>query len=202
MKIHSMFWGNIDPRIPECQKRVFNKLGLEVIQHRLDGVDHGTWMDWVLDNEKEEDVILFMDIDCIPLLKTAIDNVESTCENGSLYGAAGCANHLDKNRDYAGAWFVGVNVNTWNKLGRPTCRALSISDVAQNLTDCWRDNGVNVTLVYPNKVEIPKWDLPNMPLGYGIGTTYGNLCYHLFESRSNENIERFVKKCEEVLNDQ
>ena len=201
MKIHSMYWDNIDPRIPEYQKKVFDKLGLKIIQHRLNGVDHGTWVDWVLFNEKEADVILFMDIDCIPLCKSAIDDIPTICADGTLYGAAGCANHLDKNRAYVGAWFMAVNVNTWNKFGRPTCRALSNSDVAQNLTDAWLEYKQNVVMVYPSKVDVPLWDLPGMPNAYGHGTTYGNVCYHLFESRNQTNIDRFITKCEEVLNE-
>jgi len=46
---------------------------------------------------------------------------------------------------------------------------------------------------------VAKWDLPGKPQCYGIGTTYDNATYHLFECRENINIERFIKKCEETI---
>ncbi len=45
-------------------------------------------------------------------------------------------------------------------------------------------------------------DLPLSNLGYyGIGTVFDNSIYHLYQSRMAENIELFVKRCDQVTED-
>ena len=43
------------------------------------------------------------------------------------------------------------------------------------------------------------WPLSNLGY-YGIGTVFDNTIYHLYQSRMAENIEMFVKRCDEVIN--
>lgn len=35
---------------------------------------------------------------------------------------------------------------------------------------------------------------------YGIGTVFAHSVYHLFQSRKAENIQLFVQRCDEVIN--
>ena len=42
------------------------------------------------------------------------------------------------------------------------------------------------------------WALGNLGY-YGIGTVFDNSMYHLYQSRMAENIELFVKRCDEVI---
>ena len=199
VKVFSLYWDNIDPRIPEYQKKVMDMHNIPVNQHKINGFPHGEWMDWVIQKEEHTDVILFMDIDCVVVATPNLDSMLHQAHYGTLFGMAGCSNHLDKEREYAGAWFVGVPRNYWMALGKPSAKPTPFCDVAQNLTDVWVQNNIPRHIMYPNTVEVPKWDLPNKPLAYGIGTTYGDVCYHLFESRENDNIERFVNKCKGIL---
>jgi hypothetical protein len=48
----------------------------------------------------------------------------------------------------------------------------------------------------PSKEGI--WNLG--PLGqYGIGTVFSDTVYHLYQGRYNDNVELFVKRCNEVI---
>jgi hypothetical protein len=199
VRVFSLYWDNIDERIPHYQKKVMDMHKIDIFQHRINGMNHGEWMDWVLLREEHTDVVLFLDIDCIILSTHNVQNMLNEAHKGTLFGAAGCANHLDKDREYAGAWFVGVPRNYWMALNKPSAKVTPFCDTAQNLTDTWDQYNIPKHIIYPNTVEVPKWDLPGKPLAYGIGTTYGDVCYHLFESRENVNIERFVTKCKGIL---
>ena len=42
------------------------------------------------------------------------------------------------------------------------------------------------------------WPLSNLGY-YGIGTVFNDSVYHLYQSRMAENIDMFVKRCEEVI---
>ena len=42
------------------------------------------------------------------------------------------------------------------------------------------------------------WPLSNLGY-YGIGTVFDNSIYHLYQSRMAENIEMFVKRCDQVI---
>lgn len=199
VKVFSLYWDNIDPRIPEYQKKVMDMHNIPITQHKINGFDHGSWMDWVMLREEHTDVILFMDVDCVVVAKHNVESMLHQAHLGTLFGAAGASNHLDKERDYAGAWFVGIPRNYWMALNQPSSKPSMYCDTAQNVTDAWRKYNLPLHIVNPNTVEVPKWDLPNKSLAYGIGTTYGDICYHLFESRENANIERFVNKCKGIL---
>ena len=200
-RIFSLYWDNIDPAIVSAQKSVFDKLQMPVSQHRIDGLNHGEWMDWLM-NRTEVDVFLFIDIDCIPLNRNRMLENMSKSASGTLVGAEGVANHLDPNRTYAAAWYVYISRQAWEAYGRPSAKDYQVRqnghDTCQLWTDVWRRNNAPVELISPTGCVVPKWDLPGRKQCYGPGTTYGDDCYHLFESRKQENIRLFVERCREV----
>ena len=61
MKIISMYWNNIDPRIVKAQAAVFAHLGLSLEQVEQTGKAHGDWMDEVMAGLPDDDVVLFVD---------------------------------------------------------------------------------------------------------------------------------------------
>lgn len=191
--VFSLYWDNIDPLLVHMQQAVCNKFGMQVQQHRINGLDHGTWMDWVLRQWDDVEVMLFIDIDCVP-----ISYQWGYGYSGTLTGAEGCANHIDPSRSYAAPWFLLVPRSQWYALGKPSAWADQYNDVGQHLTEVWRRHGYPVKLLPPTHCEQPRWDLPGRPKAYGIGTTYGNVCYHLFESRGRMSAP-FIKKCEKLL---
>ena len=107
--IRSMYWTNIDAAIPALQKQVFQHLGFEIVQDEVTGVQHGDWMDKVLSELGEDDSVLFVDIDCIPLSRTPVVAAFKSAEAGQIYGSAQTANHMpDSQLIYAAPSFLGL----------------------------------------------------------------------------------------------
>lgn len=196
-QIFSLYWDNVDPEIVAAQKAVFDAMGAQINQHRINGFRHGEWMDWVMARQEATDVFLFIDIDCIPLSKDSLIAGVQKAAAGILFGAEGAANHLDPTKTYVGAWYAFVNRHIWHALGRPTALETERTDVAQLWAESWRDRGQPVEMIAPSACEEPRWDLPGRPKAYGIGTTYGEHCYHLFVAREGTR-GLFLEKCREV----
>jgi len=197
--IFSLYWDNIDPRVPAYQKKVFDHFQIPIFQHKIDGLDHGEWMDWVLNRNEQIDTIVFFDIDCIPLDNAKMMQHITKAIGGTLIGNEQASNHLDASRLFAAPSFLCVSRRIWRMVNKPSCRATYDGDVAQMLQGSWNYRGLPVEMLPVTDFEVAKWDLPDRPQSYGIGTTYDNTTYHLFECRENANIERFVKKCEETI---
>ena len=194
----SLYWDNINPDIVAAQKAVWDAFELPINQHRINGFNHGEWMDWLMARMDDVDVFLFIDIDCIPLNKyKIIENVERASQ-GTLIGAEGAANHIDPNRSYAGAWYTFINRKVWDKLGRPSAKPTAQTDICQTWTDMWKKYNLPIELIPPTNCITPKWDLPGRKNAYGVATTYGNDCFHLFESRKSDP-KVFLDRCKEVI---
>jgi len=202
MQIFSLHWENIDPRIPYYQKKVMDKHQLNIQQHCISGFDHGEWMEWVMNRNEGTDLVLFMDVDCIILDKEKAITAINKAKDGTLVGNEQATNHLGEfvaSRVFVAPSFMVLHRHAWMALGKPSFKATPLADVGQNLTDVWQQRNVPVEFLRVSGFEVAKWDLPNKPQSYGIGTTFADTTYHLFESRDPANADRFVKKCEEVL---
>src|SRR4051812_41586683 len=139
VQVSSLYWDNVDPRIPLAQKAVCDALQIPITQHRIHGFEHGEWIDWLMARAENVDVFLFIDIDCIPLKRESVlENAQAAAATGLLIGAEGAANHIDPSRSFAAAWYIYVHRQTWHELGRPTARATPTGDVCQAWTDQWR----------------------------------------------------------------
>jgi hypothetical protein len=203
VSVFSLYWDNVDDQIVWNQKRVMDMHGVHVQQHKIHNFDHGEWMDWVM-NKEVGDAVLFMDIDCIMLDKDKALDWVSKAGNGTLVGNIQATNHMGKeiaSKTFAAPSFLAVNKIMYKTLGSPSFKAGPYGDVAQALTDTWRWRGVPVELIPVTGFEIAEWDLPGKPQSYGVGTTFDNCIYHLFKSREQENIERFVRKCNGVVDE-
>jgi hypothetical protein len=66
------------------------------------------------------------------------------------------------------------------------------------------DKSMKYRALMPTYFEKPSsegiWPLSNLGY-YGIGTVFDNSIYHLYQSRMAENIEMFVKRCDQVIDD-
>lgn len=196
-QIFSLYWDNVDPEIVAAQKSVFDAMGAQINQHRINGFRHGEWMDWLLGRQDTTDVFLFIDIDCVPLSPEALVRGAEKAASGALYGAEGAANHLDPTKSYVGAWYAFVNRHIWASLGRPSALETPRTDVAQMWTETWKRSGQPVEMIAPTSCEEPRWDLPGRPQAYGIGTTYAEECYHLFVAREGTR-GLFIEKCRAI----
>jgi len=197
--IFSLYWDNIDPRVVDYQKKVMDHFKLQINQHKIHGLDHGEWMDWTLQRHDNLDVLVFFDIDCIPLNGEKVGHCIEKASRGILIGNEQASNHLDPSRLFAAPSFLCVNRRFWSGVGKPSCKATYDGDVAQMLTDSWNYRKLPVEFLPVKDFEVAKWNLPDRPMSYGIGTNYNDTTYHLFEVRENVNVERFVKKAKEIL---
>lgn len=227
--IISIFMPNIDSAIIEAQSKVVEKFNKSKIPHLriqfpMPAVDNqGAEIDAFLraNSEREEldfDNFIFLDIDCIPLNNKILDYVAQRAWEGVIIGNATRSNHIENNQHvFAGGYFVAFNRQMYEDLGTPSFTATQRGDCAEELTWRARELNVPIELFMPSKFDSPPTRMPwetnqepfwrladGMPV-YGIGTTYshellGECTYHNWQIRLPGNKDRFIKKCEEVLN--
>ncbi|MBA0197059.1 hypothetical protein H0249_11085 [Pectobacterium brasiliense] len=198
IKIVSLYWDNIDIRLVDSQRKVFEKFGFHIEQQNIHNMDHGVWMTDILDNTPENDVVIIVDIDCIPLNENAVKKAIVSARNGHIYGCAQSANHIDYNYIYAAPMFLALTGKTWRGVGRPTLLANTEFDVGGKLTLVAKNAGYSVDLVYPTDYAVPKWLLGDTHV-YGLFTIYNNDYLHIFESRNKYLIECFIDIANEII---
>ena len=95
MKItaHSLHWQNVDPRVVDAQKKVFDRFELP-INYTKANYPHGAWMDQIC-RGLDSDVFIFFDADCVPLDREIVDeSVAYAIENNTFVGLAQASNHI------------------------------------------------------------------------------------------------------------
>lgn len=217
----SFFMSNIDKATVELQYSVVEKYNKSKITHLMidcTGLSHGQAMDWFwsqndLNPNWQFHNVMFLDIDCIPLSPDAIDLYLGLAESGVVVGNAQRSNHIENNQHvFAAPSAVAMNVDTYNKIGRPTAEPTKRSDVAEEYTFAAEEHGVSVVLYMPLRYDRPPnrmpwesdkrpfWPLADgMPV-YGLGTTFGegesDLFWHSFQIFHPGNQQEFWKKCD------
>jgi len=181
--IFSLSWQNIDDRVVWAQRRVFEYFGLPILQHRIHGLEHGEWMDWVLQHHKLIDVFLFVDVDAFPLNKQAVDESFDKASKGFLFGNAQVSTHIDPNRLFVAPSWCALARQSWAAAGCPSARIDAHHDVGQRWSEMVQHAGVKVEVMMPARCMKPMWKLPN-GADYGIGTTFqssaGAMNFHMF----------------------
>lgn len=232
--IFSYFMPNINSKTVELQKKVVEKFNKTKLPHIImqGQIPHGNFMDYVwalnganvssisgqVKKELNFDVILFLDIDCLPINENAIDYYVSTALEGKLIGNIQRSGHINNNNHlFAAPSALALSVENFIKIGCPSALETNRGDVAEEYTYAAEDTGTEITLVSPTKYDRPVfrydwetdqrpfWTLENNLPNYGLGTTYGDeklgdLFWHNFQIRIAGQEEFFWKKCEELLN--
>jgi len=199
--VYSMYWNNISPVIREAQQKVFEHLGIPLVQENADQQPHGIWMEEVISRHQSDEVIVFCDVDAFPLSSAAYVTAVNSARNGAIFGLAQFSNHKRTKEIYAGPMFMAFRKDCWEILGRPGLKSDKQFDAAEVLSVLARSKGIPVTLAYPTATVIPKWALANEGL-FGIGTFYGKCeFFHLFESRKPQYEEIFSAVVKDVVND-
>lgn len=194
-KIISFHNGNLHPDIIKYQKKVFDFLKLPLIQIHTQ-LSHPYAIDnWL--NNNNWDVVTIFDIDCIPLDPEPLLLAYIKARDGVVYGAAQQANHIPESGIYASPAFISFSRDTLDKMNRPSFMHSEFGDVGHELTLYAPLHNVEVKLIWPIHVEVPKWSLGKAST-FGLGTTYQTGIFHAFESRMGNN-DIFVNKCKEVL---
>jgi hypothetical protein len=207
MKIEfaSLHWDNVNIEMLAAHKRVMDYFKIPMNYHNHTGFNHGMWMQWVINNS-ESDVIVVMEPDCIPLNKNFIDYIKYAYRHETFVGIAQVSNHiLPKSHIYAAPGFYAISKKAYDKLGRPGFTETRRSDTAEEISYLAEERGIKYRALMPTYFEKPSseglWPLSNLGY-YGIGTVFDNSIYHLYQSRMAENVDLFVKRCDQVIRDE
>lgn len=220
--IATIFMKNIDPVILEHQKKVLEKFNKSNISHYpvLTDAPPGYTMDKLVDmlEERQHDAIMFLDVDALPLNNSAVDYFFEQAYAGKVIGSAQRSNHIQNNQHvFAAPHNVTFTVATYRKLSNPSFMPNYRGDVGEELTFKAEENNVPVEIMMPLRYDAPPirmnwepkdsppyWDLADGMPKYGIGTTFGTegneMFWHMYQSFYPGQKERFIKKCEDILN--
>jgi hypothetical protein len=206
---------NINAEIREYQKRCVEKFlpkdwAFTQVHRNLDHHDAHSHADALADCVRfcPSDVVVFLDIDAIPLTADAFEFLYEKASKGVLVGPAQRSAHLQNNRHiFVAMSAASFSKTKYTKVGSPHFGTTPYGDIAENLTYAWEAHGEAIYLIRPTHVAVPLagWDyeIPGGE-GYGHGTTFGGMFYHEFESsgytgKAAEHKTRFLNKCREVL---
>jgi hypothetical protein len=207
----------------ELQLEVVKKYNPTNVMHYpiLSDVSPGYTMDKLVDmlEERGHDAIMFLDIDCLPLNDKSISYFFESAYAGKVIGSAQRSNHIQNNQHvFAAPHNVTFTIEMYRKLGNPSFSPNSRGDVAEELTFKAEESNIPVEILMPIRYDAPPirmdwepkdlppyWDLADGMPKYGIGTTFGNdslgdMFWHMYQSFHPGQLERFIKKCEELLN--
>ena len=213
---------NVDPAVIEKQKAVVAKYNPSQIPHLqvYTEVNPGYTMDKLVGmvEQKGFDAIMFLDIDCLPLNANSLDYFFNAAYSGKVIGSAQRSNHIDNGQHvFAAPHNVTFTIELYRKIGDPSFMPNYRGDVAEELTFKAEENNIPVEILMPLRYDAPPirmdwepkdappyWDLADGMPKYGIGTTFGTenneLFWHMYQSFHPGQNERFIKKCEELLN--
>jgi hypothetical protein len=181
--IFSFSWQHVDERVFAAQRRVFEHFHCSLFQHRIHGLPHGEWIDFVMQRFSNFDVLLFVDSDAFPANKLALDEALDKASQGILYGNAQVSHHIDPTRLFVGPSWCAVSRKSWIAAGSPSARADKLNDVAQRWTDQMSSHGIQIETLKPKSCIKPLWKLPDGSF-YGIGTLFesatGAQNFHMF----------------------
>ena len=220
--IASIFMKNIDPQLVQLQQEVVKKYNKSDITHYpvLTEANPGYTMDKLVDmlEKNGHDAIMFLDIDCVPLNNNALDYFFEQAYAGKVIGDAQRSNHIQNNQHvFAAPHNVTFTIELYRKLGNPSFMPNYRGDVAEELTFKAREANIPIEIVMPLRYDAPPirmdwepkdappyWDLADGMPKYGIGTTFGTegneMFWHMYQSFHPGQNERFIKKCEDLLN--
>lgn len=199
IKFTSLYWKNVNHDLLKAQKDIFKFFGIDIDQQLHDQLDHGLWMNDQLRNLDDQDILVIVDIDCIPLNHDILKRAVAIAEEGGILGCAQVANHLEtKDFIYAAPCFLAIKGRTYRELDSPNMCPTNSYDAGGYLTFIAQKKKVPVHLVYPTSTAVPKWVLSNNCV-YGLFTIYEDSILHLFESRLLVLINTFLELKDNII---
>lgn len=201
VEFNTLYWEGSPTELIDSHKKVTKHFQLPV-NYYTHTIQHGLWMDHICSNSNS-DVIGFFDGDCVPLSRDAVlSAVNFVKENNTLLGIAQVSNHIPpKTHIYAAPAFFFITKDCWKRINTSFVETAR-SDVGEELTYKAESLGIRYKCLYPTYFEREPvegvWRLSNYGL-YGVGTVFGNVCYHLYQGRMSNNLELFVNRCREIV---
>jgi hypothetical protein len=221
--IVTIFMSNIDMEMVQMQKKVvekYNSIGVPHF-HILTDAQPGETMDKVMEivESNNFDAVMFLDVDAVPLHEKSIEYMFSKAYKGAVVGSAQRSNHIQNGQHvFAAPHNLTFTLETYKKIGKPSFNPNSRGDVSEEITFAAEENNVPVEILMPLQFDAPPirmnwepansppyWDLADGMPKYGIGTTFGlgevGLFWHMYQSFYPGQKERFLNKCETLLQD-
>ena len=207
-KIVSLYQENLNTEVVKLQKKVFDQLGINLIQYKFKHTHHEAINDY-LDNN-EWDVVTLFDVDCIPLESKCVSDVLNIIDDNTVYGNAQVSNSFP----YAAPSFVSFTKKFYetspdksfsggyykNKIGH-----LVESDCGEIFIKKNLEMGKKQILSYPKSVLSKQWfydgDDEYPKFEYGTGTLFENNTFHCFQIRLPEVQSTFIKYVNNFLNE-
>ena len=202
ISLNSLYFPNSNRDFIAAAKSVHEKFDLP-INYTEAAVRHGSWMDHIM-NTSTADVVGFLDIDCVPIHKDAIKKlVNFVAKNKSIAGCAQATNHIaPMTHIFIAPCCFFIYRPLWEALGKPSFMETERSDVCEEVCYVAEQHGVRMKALYPTHFEKEPqegvWRLHNYGL-YGVGTTFAGDFYHLYQSRFQENVDMFIQRCKDIV---
>lgn len=202
IEFHSFHWSNFNRDVLNAHKKVMAHFNLKVT-YTEENIPHGMWLDRIIGRSTAK-VVAIIEPDCIPLnLDIILQSAQYVFENDTFLGNAQVSNHIyPATHIFTSPAFFFITPSCYKKLGSPSFISTDLYDVAENLCYIAEQQGVAYRTLFPTCFEREPvegiWRLSSYG-HYGIGTVFAGSVYHLFQSRMTENVELFVKRCNEVV---
>jgi hypothetical protein len=205
--VFSVYMSNIPDEVVAAQNTVVNKFlppDWEFHQYlhspkEFEVRHHAAAIARCIKEAKHDDIIL-LDIDCVPISSNAFHFLVWGAHSGTLIGAVQRAGHIQNEEHlYVGPFCMAFSKWQYELLASPSFDETDRGDCGEELTYRWEERRKKVRFLWPSAVEQPMWNLTGGKV-FGYGTTYEDLFYHSFCSREQHTRERFLNKCDSILN--
>ena len=209
---------NIHTRTVEFQRQVVDKFNASKYPHYQirSEISHGASMDYFMAvnvDQLHHDMILFLDIDCIPLCEEANDYFLAEAAKGKIVGNIQRSNHIQNSQHlFAAPSALALSVDTYRTIGKPSAVETSRGDVGEEYTFAAEEKGIPIELILPSRYENSPFECKCWPLKvgmptYGLGTTFthreiGDLFWHNFQITRPGQQDNFQRKCASILKEQ
>lgn len=203
VEFHSLHWDNFNTDMLRAHQKVMQHFNIDVHYH-AENSKHGKWLNSIFANATKP-IIAIIEPDLIPLNSAIVTTaIEYVRQYGNFLGPAQASNHIYPGTHiFASPAFFFMSSDCYNRMGRPSFEGKKHRyDICENISYRAEKLGIRYRTLLPTHFEkMPRegaWPLASLGI-FGIGTVFDNSLYHLFQSRLAENIELFIRRCDEVI---
>ena len=228
--IVSLYMDNTDPHVRIYQNLVIDKYRNKIPFYQLQtSFSHGNSMGKIMDsiiNETDYDLVIFLDIDAIPLSEYSFIELMKMTKGGNVIaGSPQSTNHLPgANGVFVAPSVMAIGTELFKHIGRPSAEPTETSDVAElwsmsyrmvtgkepNFFDILHYDGKPAPVRLPSGeiISVDYWKLDDASeTKFGLNTTYGfnngkdstPLFFHSYQSFVPGQNEYFIRKCKGIL---
>jgi Glycosyl transferase family 2 len=196
----SFYMNNIAPAVVSSQWAVLQTLAPSgfAFEQILTSLSHGAAINEFLASARQ-DLIVLLDIDCVPLTARALPTLVARAAAGALAGCVQRANHIQNGAHlYVGPFCMAFRRRLWEDLGRPSFEPTARGDVGEEFTYRCEAAGRSVDMLWPSFMAAAHWDLTD-GRQFGPNTEYDGLFLHAFGIRDPANQLGFLQRCRSIV---